>query len=107
MYTVSSSIVQFKSRAIRYKKQKFENVLRKVCSCRSDNHVEFVTVLRFHVCFAGWFGIYAVMMYWMDGKILHATKRPGWKGTGRGDGDPTLSWLEITTRILLHCRGKA
>ena len=55
--------------------------------------MEFVTILRCHVCFAGWFGNYAVMMYWMDGKILHATRRPA--GRGRGNGDPILFWLEM------------
>jgi hypothetical protein len=43
-----------------------------------------------HVCFAEWFGIYAVMMYGMDGKILHATKRPGWKGMGQRRSDIIL-----------------
>jgi hypothetical protein len=61
---------------MRYEKRKFEKVLGKVCGCRSANHVEFVTEL----------GIYAVMMYRMDesdAKMLHATKRPGRKGTGQ------------------------
>jgi hypothetical protein len=42
------SIVQFKSRTILLlygmRSGTFEKVLGKVCSCRSDNHVEFVTV---------------------------------------------------------------
>jgi hypothetical protein len=37
----------------------------------------------------------------MDGKMHAATKRPGyqWK-------DVAISWLEISPRILLHCREK-
>jgi hypothetical protein len=48
-------------------------------------------------------------MYWMDGKMLQYMLPRGRAGRERGNdtcGDPTPSWLEITPRILLHCREK-